>query len=1168
MSPRLFDPATTELSKGINLIEASAGTGKTYAIVMLILRFVVEEGIPIEQLLAVTFTKAATEELKNRVRQRLAEAKRALSGPADNADGNVIRWLSDLKMNPEQIKERLDSSLLNIDRASIFTIHGFCQRLLKEHAMESGQLFDVELTGDIADIRQACADDFWRRQIYQRTPWEAAVLSAEYKTPDDLLAGIDDISSDIAVYPEFEDLDARLNELKQCAVSAKDELDPAVKCLKDSFVDGKFKPSYTEAFDRSAETLKNWLCESRAEPPPEECFNLLTGPGLTSALNGNKFRTNKIQTGEQRKSEYLAELAVTTGPFDKLDEAFKAVMLAFRRALLESLRQEIDKRLLKMNVLSFDELISRLTEALKGQNGELLTFELRRRFKAALIDEFQDTDANQWRIFSTLFAASSHYLYLIGDPKQAIYKFRGADIYAYLDAQEQAEYRYTLGFNWRSHPKLVQAVNALFKRERAFLLDQLNYRDVKPAKSAADGELCHQGKALAPMALWQLPEAETNNGYWTAGKAAEEIRADVVNEVVDLLDGDYRLGPKDDNLRPKDIAILVRTNTQAREYQAFLKAAGVPSVINSTASVFSTPEAEELYTLLMAIAHPGDIPLLRQALTLDWFGLDGQAFYRLIHDETAFDSRLIRFIGYHEDWQNRGLMAMMHHLLECEQVSPLLSKALFAERKLTNIHHLIELMQEAAVDGHLGVRKTLDWLKEAIPAASRSKNAQEDQQLRLESDDDAVQVITMHRAKGLEFPVVFCTYLWQRTSRLSGDKWVVKCHEQGKLVADLGTEQFESRRAQALTEDLAEDLRVAYVALTRAKYRCYLAWADVRTQNDENASALAWLFEFAGTGFPEQSAALMNLSESLPSVFDYRGLPVPGSIGQIYRTTSSVKSLRPKRRKRSLYTTWQMSSYTALSALSLNDAPEMPADKADEAPGREGEAPLQLPRGAHTGNVVHELLEKTAFGDLAEVKDIAPLRDRACQRYGLKLERPEVLDELLQSVVATPLSEDDPDFCLMHLDEEQCLKEMPFYLSMQQISAGHINAVLQGSPAFQPLSNKELCGFLTGFIDLVCEYKGRYYVMDYKTNDLSDYGPESLTDAMREHNYGLQYWLYTLVLHRYLRQRLPAYRYQDHFGGVRYLFVRGMQAGRPVSGVFQDSPDFSRLEALDQLFGR
>jgi exodeoxyribonuclease V beta subunit len=1171
MKIKNFDPVNTELLKGVNLIEASAGTGKTYAIAMLVLRFVVEQDIDIKKLLVVTFTKAATEELKDRVRSRLVEARRALDGQTESIDSNMTAWLDKvgLQIEPDQIRTRLQAALLDIDQAGIFTIHGFCQRVLREHALESGQLFDAELTDELAAIKQACADDFWRKQIYPRSVWEVAVLTASFKTPDSLLASVARFPGNGAgvVYPDCENLDSTLQKLQQAAESAKSQLDGCATVLRGSFADEKFKPAYSDNFEGHYQALSAWLQGQSTDILSADAVALLSQQGLIAALNGTKFKANKTQSGEQRKADYLAGLAIDTAAFDALAAALKQINLALRRTLLDSLHDDMDKRLQRLNVLSFDDLIKRLAEALKSEKGTLLTAELQQRFAVALIDEFQDTDDSQWLIFSSLFAAPSQYLYLIGDPKQAIYKFRGADIYSYLDAQRHAEHQFTLGYNWRSHPQLVKAVNVLFQRERAFLLDGLAFIDVEPGLSPDNGELHHAGQAASTLVLWQLPKSDTKAGYWSGGKAAEAISIAVVNEIVDLLTGDYSLQPSGRPLQPNDIAILVRTNGQARDYQAALRLAGIPSVLNSVDSVFSAQEAADVYCLLQAVAHPGDSGLLKQALTLDWFGLDGQTLFRLINSEIELDAWMSRFLGYFQDWQKSGLMAMMQHLLAQERVRANISKTPMAERQLTNLYHLIELVQQAAVDEHLGINKTLDWLRSAMAKAGSA----EDQQLRLESDEDAVKIVTMHRSKGLEYSIVFCPYLWYRSPYLKEEKSLITCHEGDQTIIDLGSDDFERRRELALAEELAEDLRVFYVAVTRAKYRCYLAWADVRSEKKANDSAMAWLLDFADTDFSAQQIILQSFKDRA----DYRLLEVPGEPGGHYQNPVATAPLQAKQRKRSLYTYWQMSSYTALSALSQHDEPELPEDKAGEqvpaARPEPGSAALELPRGAHTGNVVHDLLENNAFIDLARRKDIAAQRDRACQRYGLKLERPELLDELLQAVVSTPLSETDTHFCLMHLAENQCLKEMPFYLSMQAMDAVQINDILQDTPAFQPLTAKQMCGYLTGFIDLICAYpdsgSSRYFVMDYKTNGLPDYSPDSLTQAMREHNYGLQYWIYTVVLHRYLQIRLPDYDYDTHFGGVRYLFVRGMTPDQPMSGIYQDRPDLAQVEALAALFG-
>ena len=1163
-----FNPVSTELLKSINLIEASAGTGKTYAIAMLVLRFVVEQELDIKQILVVTFTKAATEELKDRIRLRLNETRLAISSNQKSPDSSINQWLDSLTIEPELVLQRLNTALLDIDQAGIFTIHGFCQRILAEHALESGQLFDSELTGDISTIKQACSDDFWRKQIYQRSIWEASLLTAQYKTPDQLLASIDFISPDLTVFPDYQALEQKLLELQQLIEANKLTIQLALNIIAEQLAEAKFKKSFISEFKGMSQNLLQWIDEDSTLAPD---FSLFTEKGLIDALNGVKFKTSKARPlpPEEQKLNYINELNIDTSLFEKIDNAVNSITLTLRRSLLEALREDVDKRLQQLNVLSFDDLISRFSEALQHEKGLILKQEIQQRFKAALIDEFQDTDQNQWFIFSTLFNSAEHYLYLIGDPKQAIYKFRGADINSYFAAQQQAQHHFTLGNNWRSHPQLVEGVNRLFAREQPFYAEKPEFINVKPALTAGHGSVLENDQPLPPLVLWQLDKNDAE--FWSAGKAANEIKIATVNEILALLSPAYAIQKLANNtsILPKDIAILVRSNPQAKDFQQALNDAGIAAVINSKESVFASAEAMDLFVLLQAIAQPSNNNLLKQALTLSWFNLNGQQLFQALNDELVMDGWLSRFLDYQQNWHNKGFMVMMQQLLSNEKILPHLSKQQQAERQITNLQHCIELVQQAAIDEHLGINKTLDWLHNNMTQAANAKNSGSDeQQLRLESDEEAVKIITMHSSKGLEFPVVFCPFLWQRGAQLKKQQHVIKCHENNIMIADLGSDLFEHHRQLALQEELAEDLRVFYVAVTRAKYRCYLNWADVRTKVNANDSAMAYLLDFSSDDFDQQQQKLKAYSQQQPAVFEYQLIESEQAINSHYQAVEAEKSYRVKQRQRGLYTLWQMSSYTALSALSIHETPELPSDKAREELVIDwSEANYsELPRGAHTGNVIHDLLENIPFHILAEENDISQQRERSCQRYGLKTSQPEQIDLLLKNTVNSSLSKDDEQFVLKNLQAKQCLKEMPFYLSMQTLDASQINHILKDDPCYQPLSRKTLCGYLTGFIDLICEYKGQYFVMDYKSNGLESYEQHDLVDAMREHNYGLQYWIYTLVLHQYLKNRLADYSYEKHIGGVKYLFVRGMDEGKANNGVYEIKPEFSKLEQLAGLF--
>ncbi len=1161
-----FDPVDTELFTGINLIEASAGTGKTYAITMLVLRLVVEKNRDIKQILVVTFTKAATEELKQRIRNRLIEARQVAIDDSSVTDDHLKQWLKQTELDLKTIVQRLNHALLDIDQAAIFTIHGFCQRTLAEYALESGQLFDSELTGDINSIKQGCSDDFWRKNIYSRSAWETSLLTAQYQTPDKLLASIDSISLGLTVFPEYENLEQKLTELKQLIDIHKKDIEASLLILKEKLAEEKFKVGFANSFSEVCHSINEWM-NKNASTLPE--FSMFTLQGLTGALNGVKFRKSKAtpSSSDEQKQDYLDTLRFDPNPFEEIDVAIKNISLFLRRSLLETLNEDVNKRLQQQNILSFDDLITRLADALQAEKGEQLRQEIRLRYQAALIDEFQDTDQSQWFIFSTLFNSAEHFFYLIGDPKQAIYKFRGADIHSYFEAKKQAKHQFSLSFNWRSHPQLVKGVNTLFDTNNPFLAEQLDFIPVKAALTEKLGYLIDKEQQLPAMVLWQLEKSEKE--FWTSGKAVSEITTGVVNEIIDLLSAGISIQTGDrKQIRPNDIAILVRTNPQAKQFQFILNDAGITAVINSKESVFSSQEANDLYCVLQSIAGITDRDLLKQALMLDWFNFNGQQLYQTLNDEMAMDGWLTRFQTYQHTWKVKGLMAMTQQLLSKEKVFSHLSGKKQAERRITNLQHCIELLQQATIDENLAVNKTLDWLHDNIIQAQSAIISSDEQQLRLESDDNAVKIITMHSSKGLEYPIVFCPFLWQRGDRLKKEKHKIKCYNHEEMIVDLGSDQFENHRQLALDEELAEDLRVFYVAITRAKYRCYINWADVRSKEVENSSAMAYLFCFSGDDFFQQQTKLQHYSQKQPLAFEYRLLEAEQEIIKTRQVQASVNKLSYKQNQRSLYTNWQMSSYTALSSLSIHEIPELPIDKVREenVENSKESNSIELPRGSHTGNVIHDLLENIPFRYLAEKNDISIQREKSCLRYGLKTDEPEQINQLLRAAVNTVLSCEGIRFSLKDLEEPQCLKEMPFYLSMKKMDVSLINGVLNNCPAYQVLTDKVMSGYLTGFIDLICEYQGKYFIIDYKSNGLENYETNTLVQAMREHNYGLQYWIYTLVLHQYLKHRLPNYNYQEHMGGVMYLFVRGMDENIENSGVYQAKPELIMIEQLAELF--
>jgi exodeoxyribonuclease V beta subunit len=1193
-----FDAATDRLHQGVNLVEASAGTGKTFAIAMLVLRFITEFGFPLQKILVVTFTKAATEELKERIRARLASARELLDhchrpDICSQSDPALTSWhagLAEHGISEHLARERLEMALLDMDLAAVFTIHGFCQRMLQEQALESGQLFDFTLTTDLSNQRNQVIQDYWRRKTYLLSPLHCALITGIYNTPDNLYQSVRGTEKQVAriepqaktVNDALDYFDEQLHRLSNWWQMRADILRLA---LEQALSEGKFKTELQNNFSGWWQQMDDFLCHNSLHLPDN--IEFISTSSILQALNGHKFRAGGGQGSEEKKEAFIATLPLPEQELADFRQAWQDVTLAFRMGLVHELATGLTHVLRRQNLLSFDDLISQLEHSLQSNQGPELRQIISDRYQAALIDEFQDTDNAQYSIFSALFTDSSHYLYLIGDPKQAIYTFRGADIYSYFKAREQADIHLNLARNYRSHPALVEAVNQLFLlREDAFASKELSYHPVLPAKHAEDGQLLDDKKTMGVMVYCELAASDAKDGRWSSGKATKQIVSYVVTEIVRLLRSEHPIllaATKENLLQqqalvPRDIAILVRSHRQAEQFQTAMALAGIPAVIASQQSVFTTNECHDLFLLMQALCSPGDLLLLKTALTSSWFGMNGMELYASWQDPEQVDHWLTRFHDYHLLWQERGFLAMMTRLLEMEKILINLTRQPLAERKISNIHHLLELIQTAETDESMGPTKTLQWLQ----AMKEEKHGMENTELRLESDEEAVQIVTMHSAKGMEYPVVFCPFLWHRGNYIKTAKDCITCHDSAEgtgrdLIMDLGSPLFEKRKVQALQEELAEELRLAYVALTRARCRCYALWAEVKGNRfitDSRDSALAWLLsleqkkEFASQIKTLQTQAADNSVAYELLAADHDELTM------ISNLQARADELMPLSfTGRHLHTDWLLHSYSSLSHQSDNQTPWSEKFDSVDLPQASSEPILpDLPKGAPMGNVVHGLLENISFATLAVGNGFEETIKQQCTWFGVEVS-PTKMAALLQKVVRTPLSASTAaSFSLADLEQAETIREMPFYFRLQSGSTDQINSILVGSPTVSPVTPKTINGYLTGFIDLVCRYQGKFYIMDYKSNwlgnRLSDYGRKALEHAMHDHNYGLQYWLYTLILHRYLQTTLTDYTYATHFGGIMYLFVRGMEPGMAGSGVYFDLPDLTTLEQLDRCLAR
>lgn len=1196
-----FDGATSALCTGLNLIEASAGTGKTFAIALLVLRFVAEKGIAIENILVVSFTKAATEELKTRIRSRLFSAQQALTG---GEVGDLSAWLNTLTpQQKEQALGRIEAALLSIDMAGIYTIHGFCQSALKQFSLASGQAFETELVNSLNAQQMQVVEDFWREWLYPMPEEQAEILLARFSTPQKLWASVNQISPQVAYFPTIDNPAQKLKQalaelanLKQAALGA---LATHISTLRDN-LDCYNKPIHGN-FETNAAQIQAWL-EGKAAMPND--------------LSIIDFKTCKAHEKKAKNCTGKTEqLNLDFSPFARLLASFQSIPLLFRMALAERLNSQLVDLCATQNILSFNDLIANLSQALKAENGALLRAALQQQFQVALIDEFQDTDSDQWFIFSNIFTQNhpQSYCYLIGDPKQAIYKFRGADIHAYFKAQHQAQNRFTLGKNWRSHPQVVQGVNTLFLGHNAqvstpFKLKELNFYAVSPAKTADEGGLWQGNVPLSGLTFWHFPHEEDPSKHWTTGKFAKRVQQQVVAEILSLLttrhsDPSQAFVIKEQaqsyDVRAQDIAILVDTHTSAAAYQTQLSQQGVPCVIvGSKMNVFDCALADDLFSLLQAIAHPSDLMKAKAALTLKWFGLNGLEYWQVLQDSTLFETWLNFLQARYLVWQQQGVLSMFNQLMTqplpqwhsqvaASNLQTRIMQQPQAERNLTDLWHMVELLQNEANEQQLGILKTLALFEQFKQSNASNENAV----LRLENDEKAVRIMTMHASKGLEFPIVFCPDLVKRSAHLNTECDQVFFHNHDVRCLDLGSEHFAKHKDMAIQEEWAEQIRLLYVALTRAKYRCYVPWGKVGTAADRAVESGLYyvLCQFPhllnntqATPFKALDALdpLMALQARNNHIQVQEILQTPDSLPN-YQVVYSENKLQARAPIKPKFSSWRMTSYSGLAKsvaahaplaepdtteqraqelidTDLNDAPETLLDPAVLT--------FQtLPKGAKFGSMMHDILEELPFADIASLTEgYQRVRQQKNLHYGQVLtseDEIKLFDNMMQTVCQAPWQ---AGISLAQLKPNKVVKEMPFYLSLPQLNCQRLNELMTNQADCQPIAPQNLSGFLTGFIDLVCEHQGRYYVIDYKSNHLPNYHPTELTQAMQHHNYGLQYRLYSLVLHRYLSQRLPNYDYANHFGGIAYLFVRGMAQAN--HGVYFNQMPLSEIESWDAVF--
>jgi exodeoxyribonuclease V beta subunit len=1211
---RNFEIASTPIEEGITLIEASAGTGKTYSLTSLAVRMLLHEEVrELREVLLVTFTDKATAELKARLRQRLVEALNALEAREGESKDETLEEIfeaADLRDDARRptAVARLRLALTAFDEVRVQTLHGFCGQLLRESAFELGEPFTATFVEAATDIERQALEDSWRDLVLDAPVWWAELLDGAAPKLSELRQRFGTVRNhrDADFHPPVAPLSELQSSLEQLWASFATDLDLGRMADRFAAVSSWGKRAVKAG---SPAEIDERLRSTQGIDP--KLLHDLGPKGWIKKINKPDNVEFKAWMADDPLGQALSEWSELVA---QLPQLFAITALLAARARYARIKE-------RDHLLDYDDLIDRVYRTVVDpRRVDALRARVQSTLKVGLIDEFQDTDRKQWTIFEELFAGQR--LVLVGDPKQAIYAFRGADLRTYLRASRGAARRTTLEDNWRSHPQLVEAVNMLFGRfAPSFVHDGIRFPGTAGALDSASVSLV--GDDRPPLLFDVLDERFSGEAK---GDVEAEILRRLVGEVVHLLGGSVQLGATEPaqrrDINGGDMAVLVRKREQGQNVIAALRAAGVTAVLAQPGDIYDSAEMRDLELILRAVLRPRHTGLRqRAAATLVWSSTLEECAGALGDSELGGEwARLLQEL--HEIWQRQGFVPMCGVLLRRRDVRRRLLALEDGERRWTNVHHAIEILDRDALDEQLDAGALIRW----IGRQRDQRGDEERRQLRLERDTEAVKVLTMHKCKGLQFEVVFCPFLYGDVRKPTAND-IELVHGEGPELP----EQFlwrvptaESRKKSASeralsaaveVEHLAEDLRLLYVAVTRAQRRCVI-WTGA-TGKDAARSALSFLI-FAESQAEDLSKAQW-WEQSQRRAADAWGSPRQSmqqrcaeSEGRwgLLEIEAGAGRARPKDVERPKleaaefpaerrlaraeivsFTSWTRNS-THLRAQDHLDPQEeasavvlIDALEAKEVIETAPSGIFAFSRGARAGLCLHEVLERVSW-QLPAGESRQALVEAVLQRYGLSdpaahrgMVQPVLcVDEMLSRVARMQIPGTESRFA--ELDPADRRAEFAFdagigrqaTVSPRQLAAvfrEHASGdwVAEFTARLALLPAERIRGILTGFIDLVFRAEGRWWVLDWKSNHfgnhLSDYGDGGMQRSMLEHNYHLQYHLYLVALHRHLRRCQPDYDPGTYLGGSIYVYLRGLDEGGGAGCVI-DRPPVELIEALDR----
>ncbi len=1213
----IFSPHTTPV-KGIISVEAAAGTGKTYNIVRTYLRLLLELGKDhpsdaMRRILVVTFTIAATGELRERIRSLLMEARDYLTAKISKTDTTLVNILSLYDRDHSLLV--INNTLSSFDESAIHTIHGFCYTILSRFSFESGISFNPQLIEDSSQLIERHVREYWRMYIANEQNSFLNILLGKNITPDSFLRRTHYlISNDLnGVYlpvkkqtDKFTELYDTANKLHSSIRSNwknhEAELRYFYESNKDSLNLNIFRK---QTFEKHLLIMRNRFRS-----------DFFTGDADILIKWGKTSLETNTKKGKSLRAPEVSILLENAGIAEqKLQESFYIQLLNHYNDCLEHVRSRLIVTKKEKNLLDYNDLLQLPARALRNpRTAPRLLSILQNTYDAALIDEFQDTDPLQWEIFSRIFQSRSSGLFLIGDPRQSIYRFRKADIKTYLKASHKASHRYSLEENHRSTPEMVNGVNHFFQWKWSqsewgpYLNPEIPHVESKSYGENSDFSDRWESLELADNDFSQLSSIRIQyideNEKFSSGEALERSTLLTSQRIRSLIScglsgtGFVKKGDDSRNITAGDIAVLVRSHSEADRIKDSLVEHGIPAVIRTDKSVYETTEAMDILLILRAIERPRSASVIRSALITETMGFS----LSRLDDETLMEECFSNFYRLSSLRTNTGIMPVIRRFFELFEINKRILSLKDGERRYTNIMHIAELLHRAK---NSGIAADIRWLNQRI---QNEQSDREGSEIRLESDGDAVEIVTVHASKGLEYGIVFIPFPWnfrynpkrkaeyfiyensnQKTGILPEHKFLLDQTVEGKSI----NEFLEKKIMDDAIESLSDEIRLFYVALTRAKFRCYLNWCDTGNVND---SAPGFLIHKTTPAYLSKLPALIsganqlkdiNISQDLKEFSESSGGLISISSNpditdqiNINREIAEV-SAEFARLDRDLTFGYRSHSFSSLTnAVNIqekdNDSGQFSihyrnpfSDIRINTTIRDKSA--GLPAGVKIGSYFHGIFENISFSAVTE--EIHAVAVQQAEKWGIHEELIYQSIAIVEDTLNTPISQNDP-FLLKSIHDSDRLIEAGFQTNFTGTlpdvdSCPEPESLL--AICLRNLNSKSIPGYLNGFVDLIFRRNNKYWILDWKTNRLADdshlYTSNLLKESMIHHNYILQYYLYLAVLDRHLSMSIPNYNYETHIGGVLYIFLRGMnRSGK--SGVFHDRPSMDLLRWFsNHIFG-